>query len=36
MKEAFEQFYEEKLGQFGPSAQGVGWKNEEAQHIRFE
>jgi SAM-dependent methyltransferase len=29
-------YYGEKLLQFGNSAQGVGWKNESAQTIRFE
>lgn len=29
-------FYSTHLSQFGTTAQGVGWKNEEAQQIRFE
>jgi SAM-dependent methyltransferase len=35
MKEQFESFYNERLKQFGHSAKGVGWKNEEAQKMRF-
>ena len=35
MKE-FHSFYTKHLQQHGSSAQGVGWKNEEAQAIRFE
>ena len=31
-----EQFYTSHLRDFGNSAKGVGWKNKEAQHIRFE
>lgn len=29
-------FYQHNLQQFGASALGVGWKNEEAQRIRFK
>jgi hypothetical protein len=29
-------YYTHNLKNFGPSAQGVGWKNEAAQVIRFE
>lgn len=36
MKEEIKSFYEKNLSQFGPSAQGVGWKNDEAQTIRFQ
>jgi SAM-dependent methyltransferase len=35
MKELFESFYNERFKQFGSSPQGVGWKNEVAQKIRF-
>jgi SAM-dependent methyltransferase len=28
-------FYNQNLSSFGPSAKGVGWKNEEAQQVRF-
>jgi len=31
----FSEFYQGHLQQHGASAQGVGWKNEEAQLIRF-
>jgi SAM-dependent methyltransferase len=33
---AFGDFYNKHLAAFGPSAQGVGWKNDEAQRIRFK
>ncbi len=36
MEEELQHFYHKNLVQFGPSAQGVGWKNKEAQAIRFE
>jgi SAM-dependent methyltransferase len=36
MQNEFEQFYQNHLSNHGNSAQGVGWKNTEAQHIRFE
>jgi SAM-dependent methyltransferase len=36
MSDPLKKFYEEHLQQFGSSAQGVGWKNVEAQVIRFE
>lgn len=29
-------FYKERLSQFGDSAKGVGWKDENAQLLRFE
>ncbi len=29
-------FYKERLSQFGDSARGVGWKDENAQLVRFE
>jgi SAM-dependent methyltransferase len=29
-------FYSEHLKKFGSSAQGVGWKNDEAQFVRFD
>lgn len=28
-------FYQDNLQQFGSTAKGVGWKNEEAQRVRF-
>ena len=31
-----ENFYHGHLADFGSSAQGVGWKNEQAQIVRFE
>ncbi|MBP9926530.1 MAG: class I SAM-dependent methyltransferase [Cyclobacteriaceae bacterium] len=33
--EKFSQFYQHHLQQHGASAQGVGWKNHEAQVVRF-
>lgn len=36
MEEELRDFYQNNLKEFGPSAQGVGWKNAEAQRIRFE
>ena len=36
MSDPLKKFYEEHLNQFGSSAQGVGWKNVEAQLVRFE
>ncbi len=36
MEDELKQFYHKHLEKFGPSAQGVGWKNREAQTIRFE
>ncbi len=30
------EFYDNNLKSHGPGAQGVGWKNEEAQQVRFE
>jgi hypothetical protein len=35
MQDEWKSFYENNLKQFGPSARGVGWKNDEAQLIRF-
>jgi SAM-dependent methyltransferase len=35
MEDQWKSFYEKNLKQFGSSAQGVGWKNDEAQAIRF-
>lgn len=31
-----QEFYNKNLQSHGPGAQGVGWKNQEAQMIRFE
>lgn len=31
-----EKFYSNHLNEFGNSAKGVGWKNTEAQYIRFD
>jgi SAM-dependent methyltransferase len=31
-----EKFYSNHLQEFGNSAKGVGWKNTEAQHVRFD
>lgn len=36
MADEWKEFYQRNLTQFGPSAQGVGWKNNEAQTIRFQ
>lgn len=36
MLNEFKKFYENHLTQHGDSAQGVGWKNKEAQQVRFE
>lgn len=36
MQDEWKNFYQNNLDQFGPSAQGVGWKNNEAQSIRFQ
>lgn len=36
MRKEFERFYSDHLQQHGNSAQGVGWKNKEAQLIRFD
>lgn len=30
------QFYRERIESFGDTAKGVGWKNDEAQFVRFE
>jgi SAM-dependent methyltransferase len=34
--ESIESYYKRNLSTHGAGAQGVGWKNEEAQHVRFE
>jgi SAM-dependent methyltransferase len=34
--ENIKNFYSNHLRDFGNSAQGVGWKNTDAQHIRFD
>jgi SAM-dependent methyltransferase len=31
-----DKFYQNNLQQFGSTAKGVGWKNDEAQRIRFQ
>jgi SAM-dependent methyltransferase len=36
MSENFEDFYNKNLEKFGSTAQGVGWKNEAAQQVRFQ
>jgi SAM-dependent methyltransferase len=36
MEEELKNFYRKNLGAHGASAMGVGWKNEEAQSIRFQ
>jgi SAM-dependent methyltransferase len=36
MQNEIEQFYAQHLKQHGNSAKGVGWKNTEAQQVRFE
>jgi predicted RNA methylase len=36
MQNEIERFYQNHLSQHGDSAKGVGWKNEEAQQIRFQ
>jgi SAM-dependent methyltransferase len=36
MKDKFQSFYKKHLDQYGATAQGVGWKNPEAQWIRFK
>lgn len=35
MSEQLNKYYQDNLSHHGASAQGVGWKNEEAQQIRF-
>lgn len=35
MMNDLDKFYQDKLQQFGSTAQGVGWKNNEAQRVRF-
>lgn len=32
----FSEFYSKNLGNYGASSRGVGWKNDEAQTVRFE
>lgn len=34
--EQIDSFYKDKLKEFGAGSQGVGWKNDHAQIIRFE
>jgi SAM-dependent methyltransferase len=34
--ESIKNFYSNHLRDFGNSAKGVGWKNTEAQHVRFD
>ncbi|QHT65626.1 class I SAM-dependent methyltransferase [Rhodocytophaga rosea] len=34
--EELQKFYDQNLANFGQTAKGVGWKNEEAQLVRFE
>jgi SAM-dependent methyltransferase len=36
MQNEFEKFYQNHLHEHGNSARGVGWKNTEAQLVRFE
>jgi SAM-dependent methyltransferase len=36
MTEKIEEFYHNNLNKFGTTAQGVGWKNDSAQRVRFE
>jgi len=36
MQDEWKNFYQKNLKEHGPSAQGVGWKNNEAQAVRFE
>lgn len=36
MEEELKTFYQKHLSRYGASAQGVGWKNRDAQIIRFE
>jgi SAM-dependent methyltransferase len=33
---SIESYYQNNLSAHGAGPQGVGWKNEEAQHVRFE
>ena len=35
MRSDFEEFYYRRITDFGVTAQGVGWKNREAQQVRF-
>jgi len=35
MSNEISKFYQNNLQQYGSTAQGVGWKNEEAQQVRF-
>lgn len=34
--ELIHNYYEDKLRQHGPTAQGMDWKNEDTQYLRFE
>lgn len=36
MADEWNRFYQKNLGEFGASARGVGWKNRDAQIVRFE
>lgn len=36
MNDVSNSFYSDKLAQHGSSAKGVGWKDENAQQIRFD
>jgi SAM-dependent methyltransferase len=36
LKKQLENYYQNNLSKHGSNAQGVGWKNEEAQRIRFD
>lgn len=35
MMSDIDKFYQDNLRQFGSTAKGVGWKNDEAQRVRF-
>ena len=35
MMNDIDKFYQDNLKQFGSTAKGVGWKNDEAQRVRF-
>lgn len=35
MQDNFEEFYRQRIKDFGPTAQGVGWKSDDAQQVRF-
>jgi SAM-dependent methyltransferase len=36
MEDELKLFYQNNLSQYGHSARGVGWKNQQAQEVRFE